>query len=251
MDVVRTEEASVGKATTPTRVGSALDIRGLSFDFPDRRLFSGITLRVMPEESVAVLGPSRSGKSTLLACVLGTVKPRAGRIVVSGTDITKLRRSERMAFRSREIGFVFPDLVPELTPLENVLLAALLSGANGTDTDLRARRLLKSLEISPDADITELSGEDRQYVAIARALVNQPSLLLVDEPTEELSGPAAASGPSPRDVMAELLFALPAEHSCGLLMVTHDADVAALADQVFELRAGRCKAVLPERVTGD
>jgi ABC-type lipoprotein export system ATPase subunit len=205
----------------------------------------------MPEESVAVLGPSRSGKSTLLACVLGTVKPRAGKVLVNGTDITKLGRSARTAFRSREIGFVFPDLVPELTPLENVMLAGLLSGGDSTDIDLRGRGLLKSLEISPDADIAELSGEDRQCVAIARALVNQPSLLLVDEPTEGLDGPADGPGPASRDVMAELLFALPAEHSCGLLVVTHDADIVARADQVFELRAGRCRAVLPERVTGD
>jgi putative ABC transport system ATP-binding protein/lipoprotein-releasing system ATP-binding protein len=233
-------------------VGSALDIQGLGFDFPDRRLFSGITLRVMPGESVAVLGPSRSGKSTLLACVLGMVKPRAGKILVNGTDVAKLRQSARTAFRSREIGFVFPDLLPELSPLENVLLAGLLSGANGPDIDLRAQRLLESLEVPPDADITaELSGEDRQCVAIARALVNQPSLLLVDEPTEGLGGPADGPGPASRDVVAELLFALPAEHSCGLLVVTHDEDIAARADQVFELRAGRMKAVLPERVTGD
>lgn len=242
----------MGKATTSTQAGAALAIQNLSFDFPDRRLFSGISLKVMPEESVAVFGPSRSGKSTLLACVLGTVKPRAGRVLVNGTDITNLGRFARTAFRSREIGFVFPDLVPELTPVENVMLAGLLSGADGIDVDLRARRLLKSLDISPDADITAvLSGEDRQCVAIARALVNQPSLLLVDEPTEGLDGPSDGPGPSSRDVIAELLFALPAEHSCGLLMVTHDADVAARADQVFELRAGRLVAVLPERVTGD
>lgn len=236
----------MGEATTPTRVGPALDIQGLSFDFPDRRLFSGITLRVMPEESVAVLGQSRSGKSTLLACVLGTVKPRTGRILVNGTDVTELRRSARAKFRSREIGFVFPDLLPELSPLENVMLAGLLAGGNGPDTDLRAGRLLMSLEIPLDADMAELSGEDRQCVAIARALVNQPSLLLVDEPTEGLGGPADGPGPSSRDVIAELLFALPAEHSCGLLVVTHDEDIAARADQVYELRAGRCKAVLPE-----
>jgi predicted ABC-type transport system involved in lysophospholipase L1 biosynthesis ATPase subunit len=234
----------VAKAKSSTRVGSALDIQGLSFDFPDRRLFSGISLRVMSGESVAVLGPSRSGKSTLLACVLGMVRQRAGKILVDGTDMATLGRSERAVLRSREIGLVFPDLLPELSPLENVLLAGLLSGAKGDDTDLHARRLLNALEISPDTETTaELSGEDRQYVAIARALVNRPSLLLADEPAEGLGGPAGGSDQFSRDALADLLFALPAEHSCGLLVVTHDEGIARRADQVFELRAGRLTAV--------
>ncbi|MFI0988005.1 ABC transporter ATP-binding protein [Streptomyces exfoliatus] len=215
-----------------------LEIAGLEHSLGARKLFDGLSLTLRTGESVAVTGPSGSGKSTLLSCVLGMIKPTAGSVKVTGTDIVGLRSGRLAALRADAIGMVFQfgELLPELSPLDNVMLAALLARADRQGARDRARKLLDELGV-PDAETSEeLSGGERQRTAVARALINEPALLLADEPTGALDTET-------RDRTAELLFGLPRRHACGLLVVTHDPGIAARADRTLRLEEGVLKPV--------
>ncbi|MGW1930631.1 ABC transporter ATP-binding protein [Streptomyces sp. NPDC001919] len=185
-----------------------------------------------------VTGPSGSGKSTLLSCVLGLIRPAAGSVKVMGTDIVGLRSSRLAAVRAQSVGMVFQfgELLPELSPLDNVMLAALLARTDQRTAQERAQRLLDDLGVPQAATSEELSGGERQRTAVARALINQPALLLADEPTGALDTET-------RDRTAELLFDLPTRYACGLLVVTHDPGIAARADRALRLEAGILKPV--------
>ncbi|WP_411109690.1 ABC transporter ATP-binding protein [Streptomyces sp. c-19] len=211
---------------------------GLEHSLGARKLFDGLSLTLRAGESVAVTGPSGSGKSTLLSCVLGMIKPTAGSVKVTGTDIVGLRSGRLAALRADAIGMVFQfgELLPELSPLDNVILAALLARADRQGARDRARKLLDELGV-PDAETSEeLSGGERQRTAVARALINEPALLLADEPTGALDTET-------RDRTADLLFGLPRRHACGLLVVTHDPGIAARADRTLRLEEGVLKPV--------
>ncbi|MEU6934412.1 ABC transporter ATP-binding protein [Streptomyces sp. NPDC046374] len=203
-----------------------------------RKLFSELSLTLRPGESVAVTGPSGSGKSTLLSCVLGLIRPSAGSVKVTGTEIVGLRPARLAAVRSRAVGMVFQfgELLPELSPLDNVVLAALLARSDRQGARDRAQKLLDDLGVPQAATSEELSGGERQRTAVARALINEPALLLADEPTGALDTET-------RDRTAELLFGLPRRYACGLLVVTHDPGVAARADRMLRLEAGVLKPV--------
>ncbi|MFB7935730.1 ABC transporter ATP-binding protein [Streptomyces sp. NPDC056049] len=210
-----------------------MSVTGLGYEIGGRELLSGLGLDVRAGESVAVMGPSGSGKSTLLSCVLGLVRPARGQVVVAGTDVVGLRGAALARHRSGSIGMVFQfgELLPELSPVDNVALAALLAGVPKRDAYRKARALLDELGV-PQADSSEqLSGGERQRTAVARALINSPSLLLADEPTGALDA-------STRERVADVLFAMPGRHGCGLLLVTHDPEVAARADRVLTLGGG-------------
>ena len=216
--------------------GPVLEIVDLEYVIKDRRLFDGLNMTIGAGESVAVIGPSGSGKSTLLSCVLGLAKPDTGTVLVDGADVMSLRRQALARHRSRSIGMIFQfgELLPELSPIDNVALAALLSRADRATAYSRAATLLDDLGV-PRVEMTDrLSGGERQRTAVARALINSPSLLLADEPTGALDSKT-------RDQVAEQLFALPGTRRCGLLVVTHDLTVAARADRVLELRDGVLK----------
>lgn len=151
----------------------------------------------------------------------------------SSGDLTGLRPAGMARLRAQSIGMVFQfgELLPELSPLDNVCLAALLArkGRSGEVRD-RAQRLLDELEVPRAATSQELSGGERQRTAVARALINEPALLLADEPTGALDS-------GTRDRTAELLFDLPRQYACGLLVVTHDPAIAARADRALHLSA--------------
>ncbi|ANW18764.1 ABC transporter ATP-binding protein [Streptomyces clavuligerus] len=224
--------------------GTVLAIGGLDYSVAGRRLLNGLELELRAGESVAVTGPSGSGKSTLLSCVLGLIRPNGGTVAVAGADTTGLRGAALARHRSRHIGMVFQfgELLPELSPVDNVALAALLAGTAKDSAYRRAEELLDELEV-PRADTSgELSGGERQRTAVARALINSPSLLLADEPTGALDA-------ATRDKVTELLFAMPARHGCGLLLVTHDLTVATHAERVLSLDDGRLVPV-PVRSPG-
>ncbi|MCX4675943.1 ABC transporter ATP-binding protein [Streptomyces sp. NBC_01433] len=212
-----------------------LDVRGLRCVTPTGRvLLDRADLVVEAGRSVAVTGPSGSGKSTLLMCLLGLTRPQSGEVRVAGTDITRLggRRLARHRRETTGMVFQFGELLPELSPVENVALAALLAGTGRGRALGRASRLLTELGVPTTGTATaDLSGGERQRTAVARALVNQPALLLADEPTGSLD-------PANRDRVAELLHSLPARWGCGLLVVTHDPAVAALADRRYALVEG-------------
>src|SRR6266853_2621618 len=181
---------------------------------------NGVSLTVEEGEFTAVMGPSGSGKSTLLNMVAGLDRPTSGSVTVAGTDLGRLGEAGLARFRRDRIGFVFQffHLLPSLTVLENVLIPAQLRSS--TNAEARGRGLLKQLGIDGVADRypAKLSGGQQQRAAIARALINQPMLLLADEPTGALD---TRSG----DQVMELLLQLH-EQGQTILLVTHDAKLA-------------------------
>lgn len=214
---------------------TALEMTALDYSIGGRTLMSGLELRLSAGESVSVMGPSGSGKSTLISCALGLLKPDAGSVRVAGAELSALNRRQLAEHRRSHIGVVFQfgELLPELTPVENVALAALLSGAGRRTAYEEAAGLLRELGVpESNAATATLSGGERQRTAVARALVNKPRLLLADEPTGALD---AAN----RDSVADLLFSVPSRWDCALLVVTHDAEVAGRADRTLALSDGK------------
>jgi ABC-type lipoprotein export system ATPase subunit len=199
-----------------------------------RSILAGADLDVAPGELVAVVGRSGSGKSTLLHLLGGLDTPEAGTVEIAGEPL-HARRAD--ALRRRRIGFVFQafHLVPELTGAENVLLAARLPGAP-REAARRARALIARLGVAHVADHLphELSGGEQQRLAIARALVNDPAVVLADEPTGNLDETSAA-------IVLDLLREI-ADEGRGVVVVTHEAAVTGRADRTVELREGRLVA---------
>ena len=193
-----------------------------------------LDLTVPEGQFLAIVGPSGSGKTTLLGLIAGLDAPTTGTIEVGGTEITKLDEDRLATLRGRSIGIVFQffHLVPSLTALENVLVPMELVGRR--DARQRAEALLQEVGLSDRGHHypSQLSGGEQQRVAIARALANDPPLILADEPTGNLDG---ANG---RHVL-ELLLAVRRTRRVTLVLVTHDAEIAALADARLTLRDGR------------
>ena len=213
---------------------SGLRVSGLRYEVEGRVLLDGVDLSVSPGESVAVTGPSGSGKSTLLMCVLGLVKPQEGTITVGGREITGLGPAQLAQVRRETLGMVFQfgELLPELSPVENVALPVLLDGGRHQDAYQRAEELLVELGVPVGSTPTGmLSGGERQRTAVARALITEPGVLLADEPTGALD-------PEAKEDVSRLLFTAARDRGCALLLVTHDLSVAARADRRHELQAG-------------
>ena len=183
---------------------------------------------------VAIVGPSGSGKSTLLGLLAGLDAPSTGSIHIHGTDITRLTEDGLAKLRGEKIGFVFQffHLVPSLTAFENVLVPMEIAGRR--DADARARQLLGEVGLTERAHHypSQLSGGEQQRIAIARALANDPAIVLADEPTGNLD---SATG---RHIM-DLLVNVHRTRQTTLVLVTHDAELAALADRRLVLRDGR------------
>jgi putative ABC transport system ATP-binding protein len=196
-----------------------------------------VSIEIPPKQSVAVVGPSGSGKSTLLAVMAGLERPTSGAVSVNGVDLTSLDESALARFRLNHIGFVFQafHLIPTLTALENVAVPFELAG--DADALPRARSLLHAVGLAARADHypAQLSGGEQQRAALARACARRPPILLADEPTGNLDADSGAQ------VLA-LLRALHDEQGGTLVLVTHDADLAASADRTIALRGGRVTA---------
>jgi ABC-type lipoprotein export system ATPase subunit len=204
-------------------------------------VLSGISLRLNPGDSLSCVGPSGSGKSTLLN-IMGTLdRPSAGRVLLRGRDLSELGDDELAAVRNRHVGFIFQlhHLLPQLTVLENVLVPTLADGGGaraetgGEDVQTRARRLLGLVGLSHRLAHRpgQLSGGERQRVAVVRALINAPELVLADEPTGSLDHAAAES-------LMDLLVTLNREEGVTMVVVTHALDLAGRLDRVRELRDG-------------
>jgi len=205
-----------------------------------RRVLRDASASFAEGEVVAIRGRSGSGKSTLLNLIAGIDRPTEGEVWVAGTALSRLSPAARTAFRRDHVGFVFQffNLVPTLTALENVQLPAELAGRAPAEAAAAARTLLAevSLEDRASAFPERLSGGEQQRVAVARALVQDPRLVLADEPTGNLDD---ASG---RSVMA-LLERVTRGQGRSLVLVTHSPQVAAVADRVFAIEDGRLVAV--------
>ena len=199
-----------------------------------RRVLDGADLDVEAGEVVAVLGRSGSGKSTLLHLLGGLDRPQAGSIVLAGVDVARASERELSALRRRHVGFVFQffHLLPELSGEANVLLAGRMRGA-APEAPARGGELIDRLGLRQVAGSLphQLSGGEQQRFAIARALVNDPSLLLADEPTGNLDAEAGA------EVLA--LLRAGADEGRAVVMVTHEAGATAMADRVLRLTDGR------------
>lgn len=200
----------------------------------ERRVLDGVDLHAAPGELVAVVGRSGSGKSTLLHLLGGLDRADGGTITVAGVKLEAQSQKDLTALRRTSIGFVFQSfhLLPELSGLENVLLPARLAGG-GARAGLRTRELIATLGLADAAERLPdtLSGGEQQRLAIARALVNEPALVLADEPTGNLDGESAA-------VVLDLLRRI-ADGGRAVVLVTHDREATAQADRVIELREGR------------
>jgi putative ABC transport system ATP-binding protein len=199
------------------------------------RALDGVTVEIARGEFVAICGPSGSGKSTLLNLIGALDKPDAGELYVAGEDLAH-SRGDLAGFRARKVGFIFQlhNLIPSLTALENVLIPTVELNHSRRDAQARARELLERVGLSDKAHRRppELSGGERQRVAVARALVNTPELILADEPTGSLDSK------NEKDVL-DLLRELQSERGVTLILVTHDPRVAQTADRVIELLDGR------------
>jgi len=217
-------------------VAPLVQIDNLRKEFGNVRALDGVSLSVEAGEWIAIMGPSGSGKTTLINILGGLDMPTSGRALVDGTDVARLDEAGLTRFRAEKIGFVFQQfhLVPYLTALENVMLAQYF---HSTTDEAEARAELERVGLSDRVDHLpgELSGGEQQRVAVARALINHPKLLLADEPTGNLD-----------EANEKLVLRLLQElHEQGhtILMVTHAPEIGALADRRIDLAHGRLAQV--------
>lgn len=194
-----------------------------------------VTVSIGDGEIVAIVGPSGAGKTTLLQ-IIGTLdSPQSGQVLYDGTDVLKLSQREMARFRNRNIGFVFQfhQLLPEFTTLENVAIPALIGGDRKSDAYDRARHLLDHLGLSSRLEHkpAQLSGGERQRVAVARALINNPKVILADEPSGSLDT-------QNKQELHKLFFDLRDEFKQTFVIVTHDESLAANVDRVLHMRDG-------------
>lgn len=216
-----------------------LRVSDLHLTFGDDQILTGLGLEVTRGTSAAIMGRSGCGKSTLLACVAGLLPPSRGTIEVAGTRVDGLSRSAAARFRGEKVGIVFQsgELLPEVSALENVVLPGVLAGADLAATTRRATELLDALDVRSISTLTRyLSGGEQARVAVARALIGAPAVILADEPTGSLDADLR------RDMQA-LLYAVPVLHSCALLVVTHDPVVAAGATAEYRMVRGALERV--------
>jgi len=201
-------------------------------------VLSEVDLELAPGESASIVGPSGSGKSTLLHIAGSLASPDSGRVLFDGRDLADLCEGERARFRNLEIGFVFQahHLLPQCTALENVLVPTLVSTSKGRRAEMRERAeaLLEEVGLAGRRDHrpAQLSGGECQRVAVVRALVCEPRLLLADEPTGSLDGRSA-------EALWDLIARMGAERELAVLAVTHALPLARRLGRVLELRDGR------------
>ena len=212
-----------------------LKVENVSKDYPTPagalRVLNDVSLSLSRGDAVSIMGPSGTGKSTLLYIIGALEPPTNGSVTLDGENPFQLNEKQLAAFRNQNIGFVFQDhcLLPQCSVLENVLTPTLVS-TNSTDAPARARELLNRVGLSDRLDHrpTELSGGEKQRVSLARALITKPQLLLCDEPTGNLDHKAA-------EVVASMLLDLHQQQQTILIVVTHSAELAARLPTRYEL----------------
>ncbi len=212
-----------------------VEARALTKNFGELQVLRGIDLQIGRAEVVSIMGASGAGKTTLLQ-ILGTLdRPTSGSVTIDGVDPFSLSQRQLSAFRNTKIGFVFQfhQLLPEFTALENVMLPALIGGKTAPEAEARAAELLDFLNLSHRAGHkpNELSGGEKQRAAIARALVNNPSVVFADEPSGNLDSHNA-------DELQSLFFSLREKFGQTFVIVTHDARLAQTCDRMIVIKDG-------------
>ena len=212
-----------------------IQLHDIRKSFGTLEVLKGIDLTINQGEVVSIIGPSGAGKTTLLQ-IIGTLdRPDSGRVLFDGVDISVYKEKQLSAFRNRHIGFVFQfhQLLPEFTAVENVMMPALISGANMNDARSRAMEMLDYLHLTDRATHkpAELSGGEKQRVAVARALVNHPQVILADEPSGSLDT-------QNKEELHRLFFDLRDKLGQTFIIVTHDEQLATTTDRTIRLLDG-------------
>lgn len=212
-----------------------IEAKGIRKAFGGLEILKGVDFSAEKGEIVSIVGPSGAGKTTLLQ-ILGTLtSPDSGTLIIDGKDALHLSEKQLSAFRGQEIGFVFQShcLLPEFTALENVMMPALIAGLDRSSARNRAMDLLKKvgLEGRTDHKPSQMSGGEQQRTAIARALMNEPAVLLADEPTGNLDS-------ATKKEIHKLLFSLRESMGQTIIIVTHDPELASLCDRCLEMKDG-------------
>lgn len=212
-----------------------IDIKGIKKSFGSLDVLKGIDLHINKGEVVSIVGPSGAGKTTLLQ-IIGTLdKPDSGSISVDGIDTTLLSQKRLSDFRNRHIGFVFQfhQLLPEFTAIENIMIPAYIAGTSTKVAHQRANELLRFMNLSDRArhKPNELSGGEKQRVAVARALINNPAVILADEPSGSLDS-------KNKEELHQLFFDLRNQYGQTFVIVTHDEGLANITDRTIKMRDG-------------
>lgn len=213
-----------------------IELKNIKKSFGELQVLKGIDLNIAKGEVVSIVGPSGAGKTTLLQ-IMGTLdKADSGKVYINGTDVSVLKEKEQAAFRNREIGFVFQfhQLLPEFTALENVMIPALIAGTSSAEAMRKAKETLDYLGLAERATHkpAELSGGEKQRVAVARALINHPAVILADEPSGSLDT-------QNKEELHQLFFDLREKLGQTFVIVTHDEELAKLTDRTIHMKDGR------------
>lgn len=212
-----------------------IKLEGITKSFGSLQVLKGIDLNIDKGEIVSIVGPSGAGKTTLLQ-IMGTLdQPDAGTICVDETDLSRMKEKELSAFRNKHIGFVFQfhQLLPEFTALENVMIPAFIAGISTKEATVRAKEILHFMGLTERASHkpNELSGGEKQRVAVARALINNPAVVLADEPSGSLDT-------HNKEELHRLFFDLRDRWGQTFVIVTHDEGLAQLTDRTIHIVDG-------------